>query len=96
MKLNKKNIEKDKSGYFSLTPEDSEDMWHIYNLIQKTDLLRASSVRKVVSESDTGSTTKTSVRLTIQIQVEEIEFDVKGCHLRINGRNRTENDYIKV
>lgn len=45
MKLVKKFIEKDKSGYVALIAEDSEDMWHAYNLIAKGDHLKATTIR---------------------------------------------------
>jgi len=45
MKLIKQFIEKDKSGYVTLIPEEFEDMWHVYNLIQKHDQLRAVTIR---------------------------------------------------
>jgi hypothetical protein len=47
MKLVKQYIEKDKSGYVTLIPEEFEDMWHVYNLIQKHDQLRAVTIRYV-------------------------------------------------
>ncbi|KAJ3277828.1 hypothetical protein HDU76_010158, partial [Blyttiomyces sp. JEL0837] len=51
---------------------------------------------RVVSESSTGSTDKTSVRITLTIAVEEIEFDTQACMLRINGRNIVENKFVKM
>lgn len=34
-----------KQGHVTLRPEDDEDMWHLYNLIQQDDLVRAFAVR---------------------------------------------------
>jgi protein pelota len=45
MKLLGKRLEKDNSGSVSLVPEDSEDMWHLYNLILCEDEIKASTVR---------------------------------------------------
>lgn len=33
-----------------LIPEESEDMWHAYNLIATGDLVKASTIRKVTSD----------------------------------------------
>lgn len=33
MKLVHKDLEKDSSGSLTLVPEETEDMWHVYNLI---------------------------------------------------------------
>ena len=45
MRLLKQVIERDKSGFIHLIPEESEDMWHLYNLIQPTDRLKATTIR---------------------------------------------------
>lgn len=87
---------KTKSGRVSLIPNDAEDMWHIYNLIQASDLIRASTIRKVQSESATGSTSSNRVRTMLTVAVEKTEFDTEACVLRINGRNVQENKYVKL
>ncbi len=51
MKLTRKFIEKDGSGLVTLVPEDNEDMWHVYNLIQKGDSLKATTIRYVSPRS---------------------------------------------
>jgi protein pelota len=58
MKLVQRSLEKDNGGYLTLIPEEEEDMWHIYNLIAKGDSVRSSTIRKVTTESNTGSTTR--------------------------------------
>ncbi|TPX47936.1 hypothetical protein SeMB42_g03035 [Synchytrium endobioticum] len=96
MKLVRKFIEKDKSGAVTLVPEELEDMWHAYNLISKDDQLKASTIRKVVSETATGSTDKSSIRITLELSVETVQFDTSAGVLRVNGRNITENKYVKM
>uniref|UniRef100_A0A674NGT6 Pelota mRNA surveillance and ribosome rescue factor n=1 Tax=Takifugu rubripes TaxID=31033 RepID=A0A674NGT6_TAKRU len=44
MKLLHKDIEKDNAGQVTLIPEEAEDMWHSYNLLQVGDSLRASTI----------------------------------------------------
>jgi len=34
-----------------LIAEEAEDMWHAYNLISVGDLLRSTTIRRVVNES---------------------------------------------
>ncbi|XP_022672927.1 protein pelota-like isoform X1 [Varroa jacobsoni] len=96
MKQVGKYFEKDGSGSVRLTPEEAEDMWHIYNLLNEDDILEASTIRKVVTESATGSTDSTRVRTTLTIRVESIDFDTAGCVLRVKGRNIRENEYVKL
>ncbi|KDQ64615.1 hypothetical protein JAAARDRAFT_201928 [Jaapia argillacea MUCL 33604] len=74
MKLIGKHIEKDHSGYVNLRPEEDEDMWHLYNLIQEGDQVRAPAIRRVQNVSATGSTDSHRVRVTLTLQVSRIDF----------------------
>ncbi|GBP27945.1 Protein pelota [Eumeta japonica] len=95
MKLLFKSIEKDGCGSIGLVPEEPEDMWHAYNLIAEGDSVTASTVRKVQTESSTGSSTSNRVRTVLTINVENIDFDTQACVLRLKGRNIVENQYVK-
>jgi len=96
MKLIHKDFEKDGAGSIVLVPVESEDMWHTFNLIAEGDSVRASTIRKVISESATGSTTSNRVRTTLTVQVEDIDFDTQACMLRLKGRNIEENQHVKM
>ncbi|KAJ3124438.1 hypothetical protein HK100_011236 [Physocladia obscura] len=97
MKLVRKSIDaKDAAGFVTLIADEQEDMWHAYNLILPGDSLKSTTIRRVVSETATGSTDKTSVRLTLTIQVETVEFDTQACILCVNGRNIEENKWVKM
>ncbi|XP_064180691.1 protein pelota homolog isoform X2 [Anguilla rostrata] len=77
-------------------PEEAEDMWHTYNLLQVGDSLRASTIRKVQTESSTGSVGSSRVRTTLTVSVEAIDFDSQACQLRVKGTNIEENQYVKM
>jgi len=96
MKLVHRSLEKDGAGEITMVPEESEDMWHAFNLIQEGDAVRASTVRKVVSESATGSRSADKVRTTLTVQVETIDFDTQAGMLRLKGRNIEENQHVKM
>ncbi|KAG5854756.1 protein pelota homolog [Anguilla anguilla] len=96
MKLLHKDIEKDYAGQVTLMPEEAEDMWHTYNLLQVGDSLRASTIRKVQTESSTGSVGSSRVRTTLTVSVEAIDFDSQACQLRVKGTNIEENQYVKM
>ncbi|KAJ8063218.1 hypothetical protein OCU04_008454 [Sclerotinia nivalis] len=96
MRLIKQNIERDGSGTITLLPEEPEDMWHAYNLIAPTDILRATAIRKVSKESSTGSTSTTRVHLTLSISVTAIDFDPQAGQLHVKGRICEENMWVKV
>ncbi|SCZ90752.1 BZ3500_MvSof-1268-A1-R1_Chr1-3g02215 [Microbotryum saponariae] len=74
MLLVKQHVERDLSGYVTLRPQEDEDMWHAYNLIQHGDELCASAVRRVTTESSTGSTTSQRVHLKLTIVVEKVLY----------------------
>ncbi|XP_057322452.1 protein pelota [Microplitis mediator] len=96
MKLVARNIERDGGGSVCLIPENPEDMWHAYNLIAEGDCICGSTIRKVQTESSTGSTNSTRVRTTLTIKIENIDFDTQACVLRLKGRNIVENQYVKM
>ncbi|KAF0973166.1 hypothetical protein FDP41_008373 [Naegleria fowleri] len=97
MKLIKKEIAaKDGEGYIELMPEIDEDLWHLYHIIAIGDRVRATTIRKVSKESNTGLVSNEKVKITITIAVEKIDFDPKGKSFRISGKNVTENQYIKL
>jgi protein pelota len=96
MKLVSKKIERDTSGSVKLIAEEGEDLWHTYNLLMKNDILHATTIRQVITESNTGSTNKSTHKIKLQIRVESIFFDVQAAALRVNGQNVEENKYVKV
>ncbi|KAK6501887.1 Translation factor pelota [Arthrobotrys musiformis] len=96
MRLINQHIERDGSGTVTLYPEEPEDMWHAYNLIRIGDTLRASAVRRVVSETATGSTSSSRVHMNLTITVEKVDFDSQAGQLHTNGRVKDENKYVKV
>ncbi|KAF0723403.1 hypothetical protein AaE_009876, partial [Aphanomyces astaci] len=97
MKLLKKNIsEKDGTGSVSLRAEEPEDMWHVFNLIHKGDTLKTTTVRKVVKEGATGSTSSQRMRMSLALEIDKIDFDPAKCLLRIKGVNVEENPHVRM
>ncbi|KXN86421.1 Protein pelota [Leucoagaricus sp. SymC.cos] len=78
MKLINKYIDKHGAGHVTLRPEDDEDMWHLYNLIQAGDSVRATTIRRIQSVSNTGSVESNRIRLNLTIQVDRVEFSPGG------------------
>ncbi|KAF8845833.1 hypothetical protein BDN67DRAFT_961485 [Paxillus ammoniavirescens] len=74
MKLVGKYVDKTGLGHVTLRPEDDEDMWHLYNLIQQDDLVRAPAIRRVQNVSATGSTESHRVRLNLTLRVSKVEY----------------------
>src|SRR6056300_993464 len=97
MKLLKKSISaKDGSGYISLLPNTPEDLWHTYNLLQKGDKVRCTTLRKVNEETSTGSVTSSKVRMNLTIEVTKLEFFKDSLEVRISGPNSAESAHVRM
>ena len=98
MKLLKKTISaKDASGTILLRPDTPEDLWHAYNLLQPpTDLVRCTTLRKVINTSSTGSTTSSKVRMNLTIQVTKVDFDPDSLQVRLSGKNVQESEHVRM
>lgn len=96
MRLIRKNLEKDHSGAITLFPEQPEDMWHTYNLIQVGDQVKATTLRRVTTQSATGSTSSQKIRTNLTISVTKMDFDSQASELHINGTVCQENQHVKM
>uniref|UniRef100_A0A915E0R3 Protein pelota homolog n=1 Tax=Ditylenchus dipsaci TaxID=166011 RepID=A0A915E0R3_9BILA len=96
MKIIRRFLEKDASGYVKLICEEDEDMWHIFNLVRLGDTVRCSTFRKVVTESATGSKSSQRIQMTLSIKVETVHFDPTVCTLHLKGKNIQESAHVKL
>ena len=72
-------------GEVSLLPQEIEDLWHAYNLLAVGDAVVATTFRKVVRESSTGSVDSQKTKMTLRVQLKSIDFDPEGGELRLGG-----------
>ncbi|KJA30143.1 hypothetical protein HYPSUDRAFT_100514, partial [Hypholoma sublateritium FD-334 SS-4] len=103
MKLVNKFVDKHGAGHVTIRPEDDEDMWHLYNLIQEGDLVRAPAVRRITSTSATGSTDSHRVRLNLTVQAKkegsnggDQDESSPSAVLHIIGPVTSENVHVKL
>lgn len=102
MKLLDKTIEleKDKSGSISIVPQDKEDLWQLYNLIQKGDEVELSTYRNVKKTTGSGATDgkdkgKTERKLLrLKLAVSDIEYAPSDESMRIKGKTTEQNQYV--
>lgn len=83
----------------TLIPTDDEDLWHVYNLIQKGDHIRMKTRRKIIDETNVSGLKKIRVKtLTLTLLIVDISYFSKEDRLciSIKGRNSKENDYLKI
>jgi protein pelota len=94
--FNKQVSTKDAAGSVSIICEETEDMWHVFNILLVGDVVRTTTMRKVTKTGSTGSTKSTKMRLNLTIHVETIDFDTETCTLRLNGKNMEESEHVKM
>ena len=83
MKLIYKDLQ---HGEIKLIPENLDDIWHLYNLIEKDDLVRSITYRSIEQKDDKIRSKKSEKKkLKLGIEVKEIEFHEFSDRLRIHG-----------
>lgn len=100
MKLLDKKIEleKDKSGTIAMVPQDKEDLWQLYNLIQKGDEIELSTYRNVkkstsaASGKDKGKTERRLLRLKLAVQ--DVDYAPSDEVMRISGKTTEQNEFV--
>ncbi|KAK0719052.1 hypothetical protein B0T21DRAFT_295631 [Apiosordaria backusii] len=75
---------------------DPEDLWHANNLIAIGDIVYAPTLRKVTTESSTGSTSTQKVRVELAVKVTDTSFDPRASELRVMGTIVNENEIAAV
>jgi protein pelota len=76
-----------KTGEIKLVPENLDDIWHLYNIIEEGDLVRAVTFRTAEDEkADKIRAKKTEKkRMKLGIRVEKLAFHEFSNRLRIQG-----------
>ena len=73
-------------GELKVMPENLDDIWHLYNIIQPNDLVRAVTYRTDEQGSDKIRSKKgTKKKMKLSIRVEEVKFHEFSDRLRIHG-----------
>ncbi len=80
-----------KLGKLIIVPESSDDLYIIYNVLNKGDLLTAKTSRKV-KKGSTGSERTVRINLTIELEVIDTEFHGFDEAIRVKGLIRSASD----
>lgn len=96
MKLVHKKVDRNGEGSVKLVATESEDMYDLYNLIGAGSIVKATTIRKVQRQTATGSSESERMKITLTIEVADVEFDSQGLQLRLKGQNIVENEHVKV
>ncbi|KFK42164.1 hypothetical protein AALP_AA2G219500 [Arabis alpina] len=68
-------------GSVTMEAEDSDDLWYAYNLIAPNDTVMAVTFRKVQREISGGGRDSERVRVKLEVQVEEVDYDKDGTQI---------------
>ena len=75
-----------KHGEIKLVPENLDDIWHLYNIIDENDLVRAVTFRTDEQKDDKIRSKKAEKkRMKLGVRVEEVKFHEFSDRLRIHG-----------
>jgi len=75
-----------KNGEIKLVPENLDDIWHLYNIIEDGDLVRAVTFRTDEQKDDKIRSKKSEKkRMKLGIRVEKVSFHEFSDRLRIQG-----------
>ena len=75
-----------KHGEIKLVPENLDDIWHLYNVIDEKDLIRAITYRTDEQKDDKIRSKKSEKkRMKLGIRVSEVKFHEFSDRLRIHG-----------
>jgi protein pelota len=82
-----KIVHKDlKGGEIKLVPENLDDIWHLYNIIETGDLIRAVTFRTDEQKDDKIRSKKSEKkRMKLGIRVEKVSFHEFSDRLRVHG-----------
>ncbi len=75
-----------RTGSIKLLPQNLDDLWHISNLVEAGDLVRATTFRREERKTDKVRPERVErVRLKLGIRVQRVEFHEFADRLRIHG-----------
>jgi len=75
-----------KRGEVKMVVENLDDLWHLYNLVEKGDIAYARTTREIKADADAARPSQgRRVGLVLGLRVEEVFFDRNTNRLRIRG-----------
>jgi len=100
MKILKRRIDKSGNGLIVVVPEEEEDLWHLYNLVQRGDSIKTGTFRKIKTESKTGSVSTKRMFMVIKLQILQINYyygeESADIGLLLKGKNIEESRFMQI
>ena len=80
----------------TLSFEEDEDIWHLYNLVVPGDRVKGTTTRKIAIERGGASVDSERKTFTINLLIEKAEYDAASASIRYSGKNAGESEYIRM
>lgn len=91
---------KDKNVAITLVPEDSEDLWYLYNLLKVGDTVQVLTQRNVKkgnpAQIQKGKAKMEKVLLRLKLLVEDIDYIASDQAMRVNGKSLEQQEYVPL
>jgi len=76
-----------KNGILELIPENTDDLYSIYRILKTGDRVRATTSRRIRKKEEEGrSDAGERVKMTLEVEIEELAFHGFGDNLRFKGK----------
>ncbi|CCG20650.1 hypothetical protein CORT_0A02590 [Candida orthopsilosis Co 90-125] len=100
MQVKNKAKLKDKNVAVTLVPEDSEDLWYLYNLIKKGDTVQLLTHRNVKKGNQNqitkGKSKMEKILVKLRLLVEDIDYIASDLVMRVNGKSLLQQEYVPL
>ncbi|XP_060178323.1 protein PELOTA 1-like [Lycium barbarum] len=96
MKLLGKKLLPNQPGTITIIPEKPDDLWLLFNLITKGDIISTSTTRKIQNSSDsTNKKNNSRVKLDLEIKITNLDYEKSSSIIRLRGKTITSNEHVK-
>ncbi|XP_059295325.1 protein PELOTA 1-like [Lycium ferocissimum] len=96
MKLLGKKLLPNQPGTIAIIPEKPDDLWLLFNLITKGDIISTSTTRKIQNSSDsTNKKNNSRVKLDLEIKITNLDYEKSSSIIRLRGKTITSNEHVK-
>ena len=100
MQVKNKAKLKDKNVVVTLVPEDSEDLWYLYNLIKKGDTVQLLTHRNVKKGNQNqitkGKLKMEKILVKLRLLVEDVDYIASDLVMRVNGKSLLQQEFVPL
>ncbi|KAK6199195.1 uncharacterized protein RJT21DRAFT_44800 [Scheffersomyces amazonensis] len=91
---------KDKNVALTLVPQDSEDLWYLYNLLRVGDTVHVLSHRNVKkgnqAQIQKGKSKMEKILVKLKLLIEDIDYIASDNTMRLSGKTVEPNEYVPL